>query len=115
MEQFNRIELRGIVGSVRHGSAGERNVANFSLATSRAYTKKDGSAVIDTEWHRIVAWENASLPDLSQIEKGSKLKVVGRLTYRKWTGTDGAEHDEAEVQAAQIEFINESLSSQLSA
>ena len=113
MEQLNRIELRGVVGMVRWGSAGERKVANFSLATSRAYNKKDGSPVIDTEWHSVVAWEGGKIRDLSVIEKGAKLYVTGRMTYRKWTGSDGVDHYDSEVLAAQIDVINEPLVGQI--
>lgn len=113
MEQLNRIELRGVVGMVRNGSAGERKVANFSLATSRAYTKKDGSAVIDTDWHNVVAWEGNKITDLSVIEKGAKLYVVGRMAYRKWTGSDGVDHYDSEVMASQIDVIHEPLTGQM--
>lgn len=114
MEQLNRIELKGVVGSVRMGASAERKVANFTMATSRAYTKKDSTAVIETEWHNVVAWEGGKISDLSAIEKGAKLHVVGRLVYRKWAGNDGVERVESEIQASMIEVIEEALSSQMS-
>lgn len=114
MEQMNRIELKGIVGSVRPGGTADRRAANFSLATSRAYTKKDGAAVIDTDWHNVVAWEGGRIPSLDKIEKGAKLHIIGRMKYNKWTSSDGVERTDAEVQASQIETIDEDLSSQMS-
>lgn len=114
MEQINKIELRGVVGSVvRVRTVGERKVANFSLATSRAYTKKDGSPVMETEWHNVVAWEGGTITDLSLIDKGARLYVCGRMTYRKWTGNDGQDHYDSEVVAAKIEPVNETLTGQI--
>ncbi|MBQ7517919.1 MAG: single-stranded DNA-binding protein [Bacteroidales bacterium] len=113
MEQLNRIDLRGVVGKAQIRTVGERKVANFSLATSRAYGKRDGSSVMETEWHNVVAWEGGMITDLSFINKGAKLFVTGRMTYRKWTGNDGQDHYDSEVIAAKVEPINESLSSQI--
>ena len=113
MEQLNKIELRGVVGMVRLKTVGDRKVANFSLATSRAYTKRDGTPVMETEWHNVVAWEGGLITDLSFITKGAKLFVTGRMTYRKWTGNDGQDHYDSEVVAAKVEPINETLSSQI--
>lgn len=113
MEQLNKIELRGVVGMVRVRTVGDRKVANFSLATSRAYTKRDGSPVMETEWHTVVAWEGGLITDLSFINKGAKLYVAGRMTYRKWTGNDGQDHYDSEVVAAKIEMINEALTGQI--
>ncbi len=48
MEQLNRIEIRGIVGSVFVKSIGNTKVANISVATDYGYTTKDGSSVIET-------------------------------------------------------------------
>ena len=113
MEQLNKIELRGVVGTVREKTVGDRKVANFSLATSRAYTKRDGTPVMETEWHNVVAWEGGQITDLKMIEKGARLFVSGRMTYRKWTGNDGQEHYDSEVVAAKIETVNETLTGQI--
>ena len=110
---MNRIELRGMVGMVRTRTVGDRKVCNFSLVTSRAYTKKDGNPVIETEWHNVVVWEGGVIADVAAIEKGAKLSVTGRMTYRKWTGSDGQEHYDSEVIAAKIDPINETLTSQI--
>ena len=93
MEQLNRIDLRGVVGKAQIRTVGER--------------------VMETEWHNVVAWEGGMITDLSFINKGAKLFVTGRMTYRKWTGNDGQDHYDSEVIAAKVEPINESLSSQI--
>ncbi|MBQ6957007.1 MAG: hypothetical protein IJP77_00430 [Bacteroidales bacterium] len=48
MEQLNKVEIRGIVGSVYVKDFGNTKVANISVATQYGYKSKDGSAVIET-------------------------------------------------------------------
>ena len=50
MEQLNKVEIRGIVGSVYVKDFGNTKVANFSVATNHAYKSQDGSLVIETTW-----------------------------------------------------------------
>ncbi len=57
MEQLNKVELRGIVGSVRVQSVADTKVANFSVATNNAFKSQAGAIVIETTWHNVVAWE----------------------------------------------------------
>ena len=60
MEQLNRIELRGTVGSVRLQTFNGNQMIRFTLATNYAFKDKEGMAVIDTAWHNIVAWRNSA-------------------------------------------------------
>ena len=48
MEQLNRVELRGTVGSVYVKDFGNTKVANFSLATNYVFKDRDGCPVIET-------------------------------------------------------------------
>ena len=102
MEQLNRIELRGYVGSIQTYPVGEKKMARFTLATSMAYKDKDGAAVIETTWHSVVAFENKSIQDLDKIEIGSKLYVSGRVRTNRFTGSDGVERTVYEVVASRI-------------
>lgn len=102
MEQLNRIELRGYVGSITIYPAGERKMARFTLATSMAYKDKDGAAIIETTWHTCIAFENKSIQDLEKIEKGSKLYVCGRLRTNRYSGADGVERTVYEVIASRV-------------
>ena len=58
MEHLNRIELRGVVGTVRPQVVNGTKMSRFSVATSRAYKDREGVAQIDTTWHNIVAWDS---------------------------------------------------------
>lgn len=111
MEQLNRIELRGNVGSVRILNAGGNRLAKISLATNYVYKNREGDPVIETTWHNISAWEGKSMPDFESIQRGDKLFVSGRMRTQRYEGNDGLEHTVYEVLARSIQIIagNESL------
>jgi single-strand DNA-binding protein len=104
MEQLNRIELRGTVGSVYVKSFGNEKVTNFSVATNYSYVSKDGSPVIETTWHNVVAWENGSMP-MDLIEKGTQVGVQGRLRCRRYVGENGEPRTCYEVIASNVEIL----------
>lgn len=108
MEQLNRIELRGSVGSVRMQTFTDNMVARFTVATNYAYKDKDGKAIIDTSWHNVVAREGKYIHDLPKIEKGAKVYVQGRLRYQKYTASDGVERVSADIVANRVAIIDES-------
>lgn len=48
MEQLNKVEIRGIIGSVYVKDFGNTKVANISVATNNVYKSQDGGLVIET-------------------------------------------------------------------
>ena len=107
MEQLNRVELRGIVGNVRIQTYDENKVARIGLATNFAYKDREGTAVIDTSWHNVIAWEGRNIQGLEKIEKGTKLHVLGRIRYQKFTGVDGVERVGTDILASEVEIIDD--------
>lgn len=112
MEQLNRIELRGVVGNVRVMTFDENKMAQISLATNYAYKDRDGTAVIDTSWHHIVAWEGRNVQQLEKIGKGSRLYVQGRVRYRNYTGVDGVDRVATEILASRLNILSDDDSMQ---
>ncbi len=107
MEQLNRIELRGVVGGIRLQTFEDSRMARISLATNYAYKDRDGTAVIDTSWHNVVAWEGRNIHGLDQIVKGTRLQVTGRLRYQKYTGMDGVDRIATDILASRISIIDD--------
>ena len=107
MEQLNRIELRGSVGSIRIQKISGTNVANFTVATNLAYRSKDGTPIIETTWHNVTAWEDNEIRDLDKLKKGCKVHVIGRLRCQRYTGTDGVERAMYEVAAKSLALIED--------
>lgn len=72
-------------------------VTNFTVATNRRWTGKDGEAGEATEYHDIVVWGKQA-ETLSQIlKKGAPAYVEGRLQTRNWEGQDGVKRYKTEI------------------
>lgn len=112
MEQLNSVELRGNVGGVKYQGTKEKPMVIFSLATSMAYNSKDGTPVIETTWHTVVAFESREVQNLDRIQKGSKVYVRGRIRNQKFTGSDGAEHYSVDVLANRLVILEDETSLQ---
>jgi single-strand DNA-binding protein len=103
MSSVNKAIILGRIGKdpeVRHISA-ETSVASFSVATTFRKSKVDE----DTEWHRIVAWDNLADVVGKYAKKGDLIYVEGRLRTRKWTDKSGNERDVTEIVAERIQLI----------
>ena len=106
MEQLNRVEIRGYVGSVTLHHGPDWEMARFTVATSSAYRDREGTAVIDTTWHNVIAWDGKGVPELRKIQKGSKIHVVGRLRNQKYMGSDGVERTSCDILASKANLID---------
>lgn len=101
----NQIYLLGRCGKdAEVRMAGQNKVATFSLCTGGKYKTNDGREIDDTAWHNIVAWRNLAELAEKYIRKGSQIFVIGRVTYRKYTGNDGVERNVTEIIADKIEL-----------
>ena len=107
MVQLNKVELRGVVGSVRLQKIGNTQVANFTVATSLAYKDRSGSPIIETTWHNVTAWEGRDVQDLGLLERGSKVQIIDRLRNQRYTGADGIERSNVDVLANKLVLILE--------
>jgi len=72
-------------------------VCTFGVATNRYWTTADGQTKEDTQYHRIVAWQKLAELCSKLLNKGKKVYVVGRLTYRSFTGKDNVQRTITEI------------------
>ena len=107
METINKIELLGIVGSVRFQHINDKQMAKFTVVTNRAYKNKEGAPVIETQWHNVTAFEGKNVQDLDKIEKGRAVKVTGRLQVQRYTGVDGVERTSVDVICTRLTILPE--------
>jgi len=105
---LNKAILIGNVGSdpeIRTVGNGGR-VAQFSLATGRAWTDQAGAKQEKTEWHRCVAWNNKSstLADVVErfVKKGERVYVEGEIEYRQWQDKDGQTKYTTEIKVREL-------------
>lgn len=106
-QQLNRVELVGTIGNVGMSSIGVdgKRVANFGVATNFIYKDADGTPVIETTWHNVVAFEGVKDIDFDSIRKKCKVHVIGRLKERKYTDINNAERAFYEIVASTVKAI----------
>ena len=63
---------------------GGTNICNFSVATNRTYTGKDGKKVEQTEFHNVVAFARQAEVIAQYLKKGNTIMVEGRIQTRSW-------------------------------
>ena len=82
-------------------------VARFSLATSEGYINKEGEKIIDTQWHRIVAWGKTAQLVEKICRKGNRIAIDGKLTNRSYEDDNGEKKYITEIVANELMVINQ--------
>lgn len=72
-------------------------VVTFGLATNRTWTTESGEKREETEFHRIVAWNKLAELCAQLLFKGRRVFVEGRLSTRRFVGSDNQEHQVTEI------------------
>lgn len=101
---INKIEILGRIGQIRVNEYNDKKVANLSVITE-IFLKKQGAVISESTWHNVTAWEGPNIADLSQLQKGSLVKITGRLRNAKYTGADGTERTYTEVLATSLDTL----------
>ena len=104
----NRVLILGNLGQdpeIRYTPGGTA-VCNFSVATTEAWSDKDGNKQESTEWHRVVVWSKQAENCAKFLSKGRTVFVEGRLQTRSWDDkTSGQKRYATEIIAQNIQFI----------
>lgn len=104
---FNKITIIGNLGrdpEMRYTPSGSP-VTNFSVATHRRYTTRDGEPREETEWFRVDAWDRLAEVANQYLRKGSLVYVEGRFSSRMYQGNDGQMRVSNDVRAVEIKFL----------
>lgn len=106
MASFNQLILLGNVGGIEIKTFQDGGkVANVTLATNKQWSDRNGEKHTDTQWHRVVIGGNLADVVDKYVKKGDPLHIVGEMTYRKYTGKDGAEHSIPEVRVSALQLF----------
>ena len=109
MAYLNRIMLIGNVGKKPEVRTcdGVNKVANFTLATTKRYTDRNGQLVDATTWHNIQV--NGKIADVAEkyVQKGDPIYVEGELTARTYVDRNNAERVIYEVRASQLQLLRQ--------
>ncbi|KKP98967.1 MAG: Single-stranded DNA-binding protein [Parcubacteria group bacterium GW2011_GWD2_38_12] len=74
-----------------------QTVANFSIATNRMWTDKEGQKQKKAEFHNIVAWGKLGEICAQYLQKGKLVFIEGRVETRSWDAPDGTKKYKTEV------------------
>ena len=87
-------------------------VTNFSVATNRRWTGRDGTSREQTTWFRVTAWRRLAETCNQFLQKGRAVLVEGELNTdpatggpRVWTGNDGVPRASFELTARTVRFM----------
>lgn len=108
MVGLNKIMVIGNLGTdpeMRYTPNGNA-VTSFRLAVSRSYTPRDGERRQETEWFRIVAWNQQAESCNQFLQKGKRVYVEGRLKSDTWEGRDGQTRFTNEIIADRVLFLD---------
>ena len=78
---YHSITIVGNLGKnpeMRYTPSGQA-VTNFSVASTREYSRSDGERVKETTWFRVSTWGKQAEACNQYLGKGSKVLVVGTL------------------------------------
>lgn len=79
------------------------NVCNFSIATNRVFTGKDGKKQEQTDYHNIVVFGRQADTVSQYLKKGSSAFVEGHIQTRSWE-KDGQKQYRTEIVADRVQF-----------
>jgi len=107
MAGVNKAILIGNLGrdpEIRYTPSGMA-VANFSIATTENWVKKDGGKETRTEWHRIVAFGKLGEICGQYLSKGKQVYIEGRIQTREWEDRDKNKRYTTEIVAWQMQML----------
>lgn len=110
MFSLNRAQVLGNVtrDPETRQTPGGQMVANFGVATNRAWTDAKGQKQEEAEFHNVVAWGKLAEICGQYITKGRKVFVEGRLRTREWEGQDGQKRRSTEIVAENVIILDRS-------
>lgn len=99
MDFINKVEIKGIVGSVKQSLVGHYMAVRFSVCTNHIYSK-DSEGIIETTWFPCYA---VDIKNMEKVEKGKLVHVTGRLKSTRYVNNEGMEQTIYEIICQTIE------------
>lgn len=107
MENLNRVEIRGAVGSAHHFQNEFGKFVRLSVCTQFVYRNREGNAEIETTWHSVIVHvgKNVELPE--GLDKGSVVQITGRIRQQRYVDCNGEERSTYEIVAHECSVISQ--------
>jgi single-strand DNA-binding protein len=101
---MNKVQLIGNLGNkpeIKNFENGGK-MAKFSVATSEEYVTRKGEKATETQWHLVTAWGKLVDTIESDLDKGSRVSIEGRLSHRNYVDKDGNKKYITEIIANEV-------------
>lgn len=110
MGSVNKVILLGNLGKdpdLKNLEGGIK-VVSFPLATTEHFRDKaSGEKREQTEWHNIVMWRTlADNVEKSELRKGDRIYMEGKIRTRKWNDKDGNQRITVEIVGDTFTIVN---------
>jgi single-strand DNA-binding protein len=110
MASLNKVIIVGNLGrdpELKSTPSGSK-VLEISVATTERIRDRENKEqwVDQTEWHRIVMWNQTAEYIARSTHKGSSVYVEGKIRYRKYTAQDGNERTVTEILADNVSVLS---------
>ena len=79
----------------------------FSVAMNRKFKDANGNETDVVEYFDIVYWGKIAEAVAPHMTKGQKVAIEGRLSQRRYTGTDGQQRNIVEISATSVVLIGQ--------
>ena len=107
MRGVNKVILVGHAtrgAELRHTAAG-KPVSSIRLATNRLTRTASGERGEDSQYHTIICFDTLAETTSTYVKKGDPLYVEGRLQYRTYIDSEGANRGVTEIIASDVQFL----------
>lgn len=98
-----------LVADAEVRTAGETEVANFTIAVDRNYVGKNKER--ETDFIRVVAWAGLSKFVSQWFHKGDVIAVTGELNVRNYEDKEGKKRSTFEIRANTLNFCGSKVKS----
>ncbi len=79
-------------------------IASFSMASNTVRKTNDGP-VEKTNWFRVIAFGKQAQPLAQFVDKGTRLCVVGTLSFNPWLDRNGTPQAGADIVLQEFQFL----------
>ncbi len=104
----NRVELIGRLGADPEArQVGTGQVVRLRLATYAPQRAEGDQPNYSTEWFNVEAWDRLGEQCVEFLQRGSRVRVVGRLSNQTWDDATTGEHRQRTViRASDVLFLD---------
>lgn len=106
MKTLNKVELVGYVSNpevleMKNGN----KMFRCSLATHENFKSRTGEWQSETTWHNIVIWNEFAKKASTELAKGSRIHLNGKLVVDQFTDKEGKKRSIVKIQASDYEIV----------